>query len=102
MYRGNNPNPKIGMGATMIIGSDREPYTVVEVSPNGRRCVVQADRSIRTDDNGMSDCQDYDYEPNHEGRKVTLSRRKNGDWRQVGGTQLFYIGYRSRFFDYSF
>ena len=97
-----NPDPEVGMGATQIMWSDRHPFTVVEVSPNSRRCVVQEDRAVRTDKHGMSDCQDYDYEANPEGRKVTLSRRKNGDWRQVGDTQLFHLGYRSRYFDYSF
>lgn len=53
--------PYVGMGATEFYYSDREPYTVQQViSPS--RVVVTADKYRRIDNNGRSDCQDYEYE----------------------------------------
>lgn len=94
--------PEVGMGATEIIGTDRTPYTVIEVlSP--RKIRVQADFYKRTDANGMSDFQTYEYAPNIEGVIETLTKRKDGNWRVMGtDDSLFRIGYRRKYYDYSF
>ncbi len=96
--------PEVGMGATEYLWSDRNPFTVIEViSP--RKIVVQADIATRTDNNGMSDCQSYEFTPDHNGRKRTLTLRKNGKWIPQGeglkGT-TFGIGKRSKYHDYTF
>jgi len=96
------PTPEVGMGATRLMWTDRHAYTVIEVSRNGKRCVVQRDKATRTDSNGMSDCQTWAYEPDPNGYKATLSLRKDGRWRRVGGTCLFAVGWRDEHFDYSF
>jgi hypothetical protein len=96
--------PTVGMGATEIMHSDRNPFTVVEViSP--RKIVVQADKYTRTDDWGMSDCQRYEYERDPEGRVRTLTLRKNGRWVQVGDSgkgRSFAIGLRQKHHDFSY
>lgn len=53
--------PFVGMGATEMCYSDREPYTVQKVvSPS--RVVVTPDKWTRVDSNGRSECQSYEYE----------------------------------------
>lgn len=96
--------PEVGMGATQVCFSDRHAFTVVEVSKSGKRITVQQDKATRTDKNGMSDCQDYTFEPNPNGSKHTLSLRKNGRWIEVGGSQsdfTYSIGHRAEYYDYT-
>jgi hypothetical protein len=98
--------PTVGDGATMLGWSDRHPYTVIEVSPNGRTVVVQEDFAVRTDNYGMSDCQSYEYSRNPDGRTSTVTLRKNGRWVVKGqglknGTG-FAMGSRRKYYDYSF
>lgn len=94
--------PRVGMGATLYIGSDREPATVIQVTHNGRRVVIQEDNSIRTDNNGMSEIQEYEYERNDKGTIHIATKRKNGVFRLVGGQVLVVLGERRKYYDYSF
>ena len=95
----------VGLGATELGYTDRYPFTVVEIL-TPRMVVVQADKFSRTDDNGMSECQDYEYMANPEGEKVTITRRKNGKWVQKGSGskdgRAFSVGRRRKYHDYSF
>ncbi len=59
--------PTVGMGATIHVGSDSYPATVIQVTRNGKRLVIQEDIAIRIDNNGMSESQEYTYEPNPHG-----------------------------------
>lgn len=99
------PKPEVGMGATMLCWTDRHACTVVEVkSP----CciVVQQDDATRTDKNGMSDCQTFEYKCNPDGRLMTVTLRRNGRWVRQGDTMKggtsFGLGYRDEHFDFSF
>lgn len=94
--------PEVGMGATQICWTDRHAFTVIEVSKSGKRCKVQADKAIRTDKNGMSECQEYTYEPDPKGYVRELSLRRDGKWKAVGTTELFRLGHREEYYDYSF
>ncbi len=96
------PDPKVGMGATQIGWTDRKAYTIIAVSKSGKRCTVQRDKATRTDRNGMSDAQCYDYSRDKDGHTYEISLRKDGQWRIVGDGRLFAIGWRSEYFDYSF
>ena len=78
-----NEEIKVGQGATFGIGSDRYPYTVVEVI-HDEKVVVQADDYRRTDKNGISEMQTYEYTPNPDACKITVTKRKDGFWRKVG------------------
>lgn len=124
MARSATPTPEVGMGATELLWSDRHPYTITAISPKGNEFVVQEDKAVRTDRNGMSDSQSYEYSPNPDGPK-RLVRFCPGDetWRIVedlpellrldvdnaigkrrgrarGHTVL--VGHRSRYHYYSF
>jgi len=91
--------PVVGMGATECCWSDRHAYTVIAVSPTGKTCTVQRDHAIRTDNYGMSDCQDYRYERDPEGSTMTLRLTKRG-WSSKG--TRFILGSRDEHHDYSF
>lgn len=106
------PTPEIGMGVTFLFHSDRHPGTIVSVEKN--IIGVQGDHYKRTDDNGMSEMQNYIFSPNWEA-PVSFYRFDEGKgWRGVwvnpdsgrwvlngSGTRLR-IGERSKYYDYSF
>ena len=96
------PEPAVGMGCTILHWSDREAATIVRVTD----CTlhVQIDRTTRLDDNGMSECQRYSYEPDTNGTVRVFRLTKRG-WREQGsrgrGAGLL-IGHRQAYYDYSF
>ena len=96
-------NPVVGMGVSERVGSDSYAYTIVEIiSP--KRIVVQGDTVTRIDDNGpFTESQDYHYEPNPNGYKVLITKRKNGYWYRKGysmkSASPFGIGYRRSYRD---
>lgn len=103
------PTPEVGMAATVLSYTDRHPATVIAV---GKVVTVQEDKAKRTDANGMSECQSYDYARNPEGRVWHFRRLKDG-WREVyqrpetgrwckaDGAGLG-LGYREKYHDFSF
>jgi hypothetical protein len=96
----NDITPTKGMGATKILHSDRQAYTVV--AAYDKYCVVQRDWARRKDNNGQSDAQEYAFMEDLDGELCILRKRTNGQWREVETNQLFIIGSRSEFYDYSF
>lgn len=105
--------PEVGEAATLLSYSDRSPGTVTKVFKSGKSTfiIVQDDLYTRTDNNGMSECQDYEYTRNPEG--CTTAFRLNGDkwervykspetgrWRKVGNGGLV-LGTRERFYDFT-
>jgi len=94
--------PEVGMGATLIYWSDREPATIIQVSHNHKKIVLQKDKAIRTDNNGMSDSQTYDFEADPNGAIFTASLRKDGRYRITGSKQLVIVGSRRKYYDYHF
>jgi hypothetical protein len=104
------PTPEVGMGATVLQWTDRSAATIVEVAITNKgvpkAITIQYDNSQRTDSNGMSESQTYDYTPNPHGSKVEYTLRKNGAWVRRGdplkGGQRVAIGYRDTYHDYSF
>lgn len=95
-------NPTIGLGATICYYTDRDPATVIEVSATGKRIVIQEDKATRIDNNGMSECQQYRYDPDPNGKIHTATLRKDGTYRLTGSKVLISLGKRNRYFDYSF
>lgn len=94
--------PKVGDGATVSFWSDRKAATVIDVSASGRKITVQEDTSTRTDTNGMSDAQSYDYSPNPDGRIYVATLRKDGKYRVSGMSARVSFAGRSTYHDYSF
>ena len=106
MANSKQPAPEVGMGATMLMWSDRHAATILEVTDNGKSLTVQRDKAIRTDEHGMSDSQSYRYESDPEGAVHTFTLRKNGRWVRKGepirdGMGLI-VGHRQEYYDFSF
>jgi len=107
--RSNNPTPPVvGKGATELMWTDRHAYFVNEVSEDGKMCVIEKARAIRTDDRGMCEAQDYRYE--RTGHTTEL-RFKWGKWRSQGkdawNKNKWYpmnivFGYMDEYYDFSF
>lgn len=76
--------PPVGELATYCIGSDRYPYTVIEVSASGHRVVVQGRKRRRVDNNGLGGAQRYITTENPEGDTMVVTRRKDGRYRPKG------------------
>ncbi len=105
MANSQHPTPEVGMGATRLGWTDRHPYTIIEVL-GPKRIKVQSDNATRVDKNGMSECQEYLYEPDPTGGVEEVTLRKNGRWVTKGESQgqgtAFALGYRKKYHDFSF
>lgn len=110
------PEPEVGMGATILFYSDRQACTIVNVGKinNTIYIDVQKDLAKRTDNNGMSDCQSYEYSPNPDGSIRTFrfnnktqkweccyKNPETGRWNVSKGEGLK-IGVREEYYDFSF
>ncbi len=101
------PAPEVGMGVTECMWSDREPYEIVAVDDDRHITIRRLDYK-RVDDNGMSECQDYEYFSNPDNMAIRLFKDKNGRWvRRVGRNGVdrssgWVIGFAERYFDFSF
>lgn len=96
------PEPKVGMGATILMWTDRHAGTIGWVSASGAKIVVQEDKATRVDKNGMSDSQEYAYEPDPDGRTWVFTRRRDGKYREKGGRTGLLLGHRRKYHDFSF
>jgi hypothetical protein len=103
--------PEVGMGCTILHWTDRSPATVVSI--DDKFLVIQSDGYVRTDSNGMSESQTYEYSPDPNGGKYTFKMWK-GQWKEVqqnpetgrwtlvkGGTKIL-IGRREKYEDFTF
>lgn len=95
----NQPVPCIGMGATICYLSDRVAATIVYISPTTKTIWAQEDKSIRTDNNGISESQDYIFELDSNGiiHKATL--RKDGIYRVTKSRTRVIVGQRDTYKD---
>ena len=101
---------KVGDGCTICYYSDREPATIIDIKNDGRVIVVQEDKATRTDNNGMSEIQEYEFERNPKGTIHEFKRTRKYKWfytdngcadRTKYGTYLCFSG-REKYYDYSF
>jgi hypothetical protein len=94
--------PEVGMGATICVGSDRYPATIIQVTQNGKRIVIQEDKATRIDNNGFSEQQEYIIQPDLNGTIHIASLRKDGRYHEVGGATPITVGVRSKYYDFSY
>jgi len=102
--------PEVGKGATILHWSDRSAYFVNFVSADGKRVILERAKAVRTDENGMSDSQQYKYERD-ESAQIVLIVFRHGKWREVstgwdGKTNYnpvrILFGTMQEYYDYSF
>lgn len=93
-------NVQVGDGVTICYYTDREAGTIIKKTKN--TITYQQDRAIRIDNNGMSDCQEYRYERDSNGKiEVYHWSNKYGCFRN-SKNHLYVINGRHEYFDYSF
>lgn len=108
------PIPAVGMGCTILNWTDRDAATIsaVETYRGMTMVKVREDHAKRTDTNGMSESQTYEYTPNPMGREQAFIL-KNGRWREMawtgkrwnqtqGSSRGLLIGSRNHYHDFSF
>lgn len=97
--------PEVGMGATECGWSDRHAYEVIEVIDD-RHIIVRRLDAKRTDNNGVSDSQDYEFTSNPNNHTCKLFLTKQGRWRERIGRRLgcngWLVGKAMEYYDYSF
>ncbi len=100
MEKAKQLTPEVGMGATIILYSDRSACTIIEVAP--RRIVLQRDK---TEEVGEQYSNIWKTTPDPKGAKDVFTLRKNGRWvkekQSMHGTSAL-IGHRDHHFDYEF
>jgi hypothetical protein len=96
------PKPEVGMGATLVVGSDNYPMTVVAVHGGGRSIELQYDDAKRVDKNGLSEIQEWKITPNPTAQKVVATKRRNGAYRLRGEPTRVLLGSRRMYRDPSF
>lgn len=116
VWSGPQPiEPEVDMGCTILKWTDRAAATILEVRKTKqgkiKEIVIQEDTATRTDTNGMSESQTYDYTPNPQGTTHT-ARLLKGGWKIFEGKDEdsgrnsysagILIGYRRAYRDYSF
>lgn len=85
IYGNNATAPEVGKGATIMHFTDRSAVEVIEVSADGKTVILENLKATRVDKNGMSDNQEYSFEPT--GYRWPIVWR-NGAWRREI-TQIF-------------
>ena len=127
------PDPVVGMGASILSWSDRHAASIygVWIKKPGKpeicqplseaakllgysisRIVVGRDIAKRVDNNGLSECQDYEFSPDPNARPYYFRIGRNGLWEQIAqndvgrwvkaGGQGLRIGKRDEYHDFSF
>lgn len=92
----------IGMGATICYWSDRSPATVIQILQDGKRVIIQEDKFTRTDNNGISELQEYDYERDPNGATYVVTLRKDGRYKISKSNTIVALGARRKYYDPSF
>lgn len=79
------PTPEVGMGATLLLWTDRHAATIVEVQEiKGITYIkVQADTAKVVSGTKQNGSATYEYSPNPNGQELLFRREPNGRWQQV-------------------
>lgn len=106
MRQGKHPIPKIGMGATVLGYTDRHAATITKIDNGGKRVFISRDLARRTDKNGMSESQTYEYTTCKNCPSFAYTLRKNGRFVREGSSmhngETILVGHRESYHDYSF
>ena len=73
---------KVGDGVTEYSWSDRHPYEVTKVIDDNH-FFIRPMKWKRTDSNGMSECQDYEYFSDLEAKEIEIVRKYNKKYYRV-------------------
>lgn len=96
--------PEVGMGATEMCWTDRNPWTVVVVYSENK-CMLQRDKVKAKEGDWQMGHQQWDIEPDPDGVTTIVTRRRNGKWHSVNKPMTstgFILGERRHYYDWSF
>jgi len=95
-----------GMGATVSIGSDSYPATVIEVSPDYKKVTIQMDSYKPAEGYEYYGNQVYEYSPNPNGLIEVWTLRNHGRYAKKGSKKgsgwCLTLGSRRAYSDPSF
>lgn len=79
------PEPAVGMGATILMWTDRKAATVTEVFKVGMLTyiTIQADKSKVVKGSSQDGSAEYEFIPDPNGSTTTYRREANGLWTEV-------------------
>ena len=106
MERTISPEPEVGMGVTECLWSDREPWEIIEVK-DARHIIIRKLDTSRVDNNGMSECQEYEYKSNPSNITFQLYKNNKGRWvRRVGRNGVdkssgWFVGRAEKYYDFT-
>lgn len=92
----------VGLPATVMVGCDAYPATVVGWSKSGRVVQVTPARLLRVGGRAEGRALAPMFDPNIEGERETFTRRKDGAYRAKGRRSLLSFGERRHVIDPSF
>jgi hypothetical protein len=117
------PEPEVGMGVTFLGWTDRHPGTIHAIFSDDKFLYIEVsgDDYQRVDNNGMSECQDYEYTSRPDRGRQTWRRDLNNSnapfvgviknnktgrgqrkWLKSQGSTRIRIGQREKYHDFSF
>ena len=99
MENTSSTEPKIGMGATELMYSDREPWEIIDIKYNRKgeaRQLVLRHMSSKAKPGAEFGHQDWIIEPDPNGEVRVIKRKRNGTWGS------FLIGHVEKYYDWSF
>lgn len=91
------PKPEVGMGATILMWTDRWAATIVKVTP--KQVHVRQDRATLTKGHWSTEIQEYKHEPDPDAPVLVFRMTKRG--YRCNGWGLF-VGNRRQYRDPSF
>jgi hypothetical protein len=88
---------KVGDGVTELIDNDRAAFTIIEIISD-EEIIIQRDNVTKIE----THASEYHYEPDPEGDKFTITKRRDNRWRIKGQgkrNSTFLIGVRDEHYE---
>lgn len=99
-----SPEPEIGMGATEVMYSDREPWEIIGIERNRQgevRRITLRHMSSKLPEGSPIGSNNWIITPDENGRVITIKKaRKNCKSHNKWGN--FILGFADKFYDWSF
>lgn len=79
------PTPEVGMGATMLVGSDRYGCTINRIFMEGKRQVLEVthDKTKLVGGAMLSEEQTYEYVPQPNAKRHYFAKNEAGFWQEM-------------------
>lgn len=90
--------PTVGMGATLVLWSDRQPFEVVRVSASGKTCWIKPVSSGIVSGSEQDGSAVYEFgEVDSASPEHRVFKSKNGGWKSSSGK--VWLGVQQQYYD---